>query len=183
MDSINPWLDVEELNRLANALMAPVDVQQYEKFEVSKKEGLIRSSASKALAKASEIAKRAGVISPVVRQAALPDLGEWLNTHARCQGLCVVDRDGDVLQAAMPNDEWTNLTVSAAITGHQLEAGKSPSLRLKVAAGSYLQFISVTTARGSLLVGILTQNLLKDSQLVEFSSLVERVSTPDQVEK
>ena len=59
MDSINPWLDVDELNRLAKALMAPADDQQSKKVEASKSEGLIRSSASKALAKASEMAKRA----------------------------------------------------------------------------------------------------------------------------
>jgi len=183
MDSINPWLDVDELNRLAKALMAPADAQQPTNPEASKTEGLIPSSVSKVLAKASEMAKRAGVITPVVRKAALPELGDWLNVHARCQGLCVVDRDGDVLQAAMPNDEWTKLTVLAATTGHPLEKGKSPSLRLKVAAGSFLQFIGVMTARGPLLVGLLTQNLLKDSQLIEFSSLVERISAPDQVEK
>ncbi|MEO1858250.1 MAG: hypothetical protein ABGY95_12915 [Rubritalea sp.] len=183
MDSLNPWLDVDELDRLAKALMAPAEAQQYKKAEAPKSEGLIRSSASKVLAKASEIAKRAGVIAPVVRQAALPELVEWLNTHARCLGLCVVDRDGDVLQAAMPNDEWTQLTVSAATTGHRLDEGKSHSLRLKVAAGSFLQFISVVTARGPLLVGLLTQNLLKDSQLIDFSNLVERISAADQVEK
>jgi hypothetical protein len=183
MDSINPWLDVDELNRLAKALMAPADAQQSTKLEASKTEGSIPSSVSNVLAKASEMAKRAGVINPVVRKAALPELGDWLNAHARCQGLCVVDRDGDVLQAAMPNNEWTKLTVSAATKGHRLEKGKSPSLRLKVAAGSFLQFISVMTARGPLLVGLLTQNLLKDTQLIEFSSLVERISSPDQVEK
>ncbi len=174
-------MDVDELNRLAKALMAPADAQLSKKIEEPKSEGLIRSSASKVLAKASAMAKRAGVIAPAVRQAALPELGDWLNTHARCLGLCVVDRDGDILQAAMPNDEWTKLTVSAATTGHRLEEGKSPSLRLKVAAGSFLQFISVVTARGPLLVGLLTENLLKDSQLIEFSSLVERISSPDQV--
>ena len=182
MDSINPWLDVEELDRLAKALMAPVEAQKSKTTETSINEGLIRGSASKVLAKASAMAKRAGLIAPVVRQVALPELGDWLSTHARCQGLCVVDREGDVLQTAMPNDEWTKLTASAAITWHQLEEGKSPSLRLKVASESFLQLISVMTARGHLLVGLLTQNLLKDSQLIEFSTLVERISAPDQFE-
>lgn len=183
MDSITPWLDVDELNRLAKALMAPASAHPPKLTEASKSEGLIRSSASKVLAKASEMAKRAGVIAPVVRQAALPELADWLQTHARCQGLCVVDRDGDVLHASMPNDEWTKLTVLAATTRHPLEDGKSPSLRLKVAAGSFLQFIRVVTGRGPLLVGLLTENLLKDSQFTEFSSLVERISAPDQIEK
>ena len=40
MDSINPWLDVEELDRLAKALMAPAGAQQSKKTEASKSEGI-----------------------------------------------------------------------------------------------------------------------------------------------
>ena len=183
MDSINSWLDVEELDRLAKALIAPASAQQNKKNEGSESERLIRGSASQALAKASEMAKRAGLISSTARQAALPELGNWLRNNARCQGLCVVDRDGDVLHSAMPNDEWTKLTVMANAPPHPVAEGKSPSVRLKVASESFLQFISVLTARGPLLVGLLTKNILKDSQLVDFSALVERISSPNQVEK
>mgnify|MGYP000106103230 CR=1 FL=1 len=181
MDTINPWLDVDELNRLANALIQPVQ---------KKKADPARNFASKSLAKASEQAKRAGIVTPAataapseVRQADLPELGTWLTDNARCEGLCVVDRDGDVYHSAMPNKEWTNLTVSAATKGQRLEEGKSPSVRMKVAAGLFLQFITIGTDRGPLLVGLLTRNLLRESQLTEFSDLVGKISGADQVEK
>lgn len=181
MDSINPWLDVDELNRLTKALMEPAKEEAPQK-EFS--DDVVRSVASTALAKASDIAKRAGVIAtPRVRQAILPELGEWLYTNAKCFGLCVVDRDGDVLHAAMPNTEWTQLTVSIATKGQVEESDNAMSVRIKVSSNRYLQFIRVVTARGPLLVGLLTKNLLKDSQLAKFTSLVERISAPDQVEQ
>lgn len=180
MDSINPWLDVEELNRLARALINPVKG----KLPTIKPNNVARNSASSALAKASELAKKSGVISePAVRTATLPELGEWLYSHARCEGLCVVDSDGDVLHKAMPNPEWTKLTVLAATTGNGISPSNQPSLRLKVKANGFLQFIAVETARGPLLVGLLTRNLLRNSQLVEFSILVEEISSADQVAK
>lgn len=179
MDSINPWLDVKELDRLANALIQPVAGQKS-----TGGADVARSSASKALAKASKLAKSSGVIAKAsTRQAALPELGEWLYSNARCEGLCVVDRDGDVLHKAMPNPEWTKLTVLAATTGQGIDPSNSPNIRLKVRANGYLQFIAVETARGALLVGLLTRNLLKDSQLIEFSDLVEKISAADQVAK
>lgn len=181
MDTIKPWLDVDELNRLANALIQPA-----QNPPVQKKENPARNFASKSLANASAQAKRAGIVAnnpAEVRQADLPELGAWLTDHAQCEGLCVVDRDGDVLHASMPNPEWTNLTVSAATSGHRLQEGKSQSVRMKVSAGRFLQFITVVTARGPLLIGLLTRNLLRTSQLAEFSDLVEKISGMDQVAK
>lgn len=171
MDSIKPWLDTEEMNRLANALMQPVG---------QSKQDVAQSKASKVLAKASQLAQKAGLVSApavseVPRQAELPELATWLSTHAKCEGLCVIDRDGDILHSAMPNAEWTQLAVSAATTGHRLEAGKSLSVRFKVSAANYLQFIGVNTARGPLLVGLLTRNLLRDEQLQEFAALIDRI--------
>jgi hypothetical protein len=176
MDSIKPWLDTEELNRMANALMQPAVAPK----------SAARSKASKVLAKASELAQKAGLVekasSEQVRQAEVPELATWLNENAQSEGLCVVDRDGDVLHSAMPNAEWTQLTVSAATTGHRLEPGKSLSVRFKVSVANYLQFIGVNTARGPLLVGLLTRNLLRDEQLLVFANLVERISRADQVQ-
>ncbi len=167
MDSIKPWLDTEELNRLANALMQPIGQPE---------QNVAQSKASQVLAKASALAKKAGLVaSTEPRQAELPELAAWLNDNAKSEGLCVIDRDGDVLHSAMPNDEWTKLAVSAATTGHRLEPGKSLSVRFKVSAANYLQFIGVTTARGPLLVGLLTRNLLRDEQLLEFANLIERI--------
>ena len=180
MDSINPWLDVEELNRLAKALMEPSAKEEVKAPVVDK----ARNAASSALAKASSLAKEAGVLkSTEPRQATVPELQNWLTENARCEGVCVVDRDGDVLYASMPNQEWTNLTVSMATLGKRLQEGKSPSLRMKVAGGSFLQFIAVTTGRGPLLVGLLTEKLLQDQQFSEFTQLIEKISAPDQIEK
>lgn len=179
MDTINPWLDVDELNRLANALIQPVQ----------KKSDPARNFASKSLAKASQQAQRAGIVAAPattaptdIRQADLPELGAWLTDNARCEGLCVVDRDGDVYHAAMPNKEWTNLTISAATSGQRLKDIQSPSVRIKVAASLYLQFIAIETERGPLLIGLLTRNLLRESQLTEFSNLVGKISRADQLE-
>ncbi|MGJ8673129.1 hypothetical protein [Rubritalea sp.] len=175
MDSIKPWLDTEELNRLAHALMKPVATAE---------KNVVRSKASLALAKASVLAQKAGVVeSAGPRQAELPELAKWLNENARCEGLCVIDRDGDILHSAMPNEEWTQLSVSAATTGQRLESGRSMSVRMKVSAANYLQFIGVETARGPILVGLLTRNILRDEQLQEFADLVEGISRADQVQK
>ncbi|MFC4993087.1 hypothetical protein [Rubritalea tangerina] len=185
MDSINPWLDVEELNRLAKALMEPVSEssKREDKVEAS---SVARSTAGKVLAQASALAKKAGILAQTkeeVRHALLPELGEWLYNNAKCRGLCVVDRDGDVLHAAMPNPEWTQLAISAATERNLSAAAQVPNIRIRVTANSYMQFIRVQTARGPLLVGLFTRNLLKDSQFDEFSRLVEKISGAEQVEK
>lgn len=173
MDSINPWIDEDELTRLADSLLSPVKKST---------DNTARNFASKSLAKASEQAKRAGILSAdETAKTPLEELGLWLSNNASCEGICVVDRDGDVLHSTVKNAAWTALTVQTVRTQDSLEAGNSPSVRIKTNADTFLQFITVDTQRGTLMIGLLTRNFLQAAQLNEFAALVTEVGSGDMV--
>lgn len=178
MDSIKEWLDVEEVTRLADALLraqAPLPATAQAAAPLGG-QAKVRKQAGMALAEASERAKRAGIVSenPVPRPRQLPALDTWLSGHSQALGMCVIDRDGDVLHDTMPSISWTNLSVLTAQSG--LDELTPAVLRQKVTATDYLQLIAIKTARGSLLVGLLTPVALSAESLVAFQSEVMQLA-------
>lgn len=174
MESIKEWLDVEEVKRLAESLLrGQGQVLEPKSEAASPADNPVRLRAEKTLAEVSERAKRSGVVETraVARPHQLPGLDTWLHGHSKVLGMCVVDRDGDVLHDSMPNPSWTRLAELTARSG--LDEMTPAIFRQKVTADDYLQLIAIKTARGSLLIGLLTPVALTAHTLEAFKAEVK----------
>jgi len=85
-----------------------------------------------------------------------------LRGSVNSNGICVIDRDGDVLFASMSNPYFVSLVVDTAVGGKlfETEDGKFENIRLKVSASEYLEFISVKSQRGVLVLSLSSQEPL-----------------------
>ncbi|GAA5495635.1 hypothetical protein Rhal01_01814 [Rubritalea halochordaticola] len=209
MDSINSWVDPEEVKRIAESLMA--DVEQEGDWEAdhtqavtvsAQKQGgakdVIRLSAEKSLAEASKLASTSGMLSrekkPAVKVEASPEvqtpvedthkqqveahgalekLEQWIREETKATGVCVVDRDGDVLLSRMDNGAWQNLVIASAAMAEKPEEG---SIRLRVSGGCHLQLIPAATSRGGILVGVLLGTPVAQKDAFELARKSEQIA-------
>lgn len=216
MDSINSWVDPDEVKRIAESLMA--DVEQEGDWETehssapAKEESkvpkdVIRISAEKSLAEASKLASSSGMLSgdnkvkPALESKAAPapvklstpkeltadekhdqqvkangvleKLDEWLRKETAATGVCMVDRDGDVLHSSMQNESWTRLVIASA---SMAENPDGKSIRLKVFGGANLQLIPVATSRGGIVIGILLGNPVAQNDAIELAKKSEQLA-------
>lgn len=219
MDSINAWVDPEEVKRIAESLLADVEQEgDWEterssgvvKVEPAREKDVIRLSAEKSLAEASKLASSSGMLSgdqktkpeqesnavpapvkpvklspptelradekheqQVKANGVLEKLDEWIRKETAAIGVCMVDRDGDVLHTSMDNAAWTGLVISSA---SMAENPDGRSIRLKVFGGASLQLIPVATSRGGIVIGILLGNPVAQSEAIELAKKSEQIA-------
>lgn len=200
MDSINSWVDMDEVKKIANHLVNEQpeakewEAEDFQGFAIADEksadggEAKARESAERSLAEASSLAKRAGLLrkdeddgeraaegrggedseDPVERRfqdeddrlhasqvsapGALGKIDEAMRKSSGATGVCVVDRDGDVLHDSMGNEAWTRIAVLSAAMAATPEAG---SVFQRVSGAGYLQLIPAATSRGGVVIGLL----------------------------
>lgn len=163
MESINAWLDVEELNKLANALMQPVAQEKQNPVENNP----AKERASRMLAAAKVNAESSGVIE--LSADKLVGLGGWLKRNGeRATGLCVVDAQTEVLFESLPNPAWKLWLQQIVAT----QANALENMRLKVGQYGFMQLLSFAEGDKVLQVALLTKQLLDDQELNEFREIV-----------
>lgn len=164
MESINAWLDVEELNKLAKALMQPVSSSSDAFDELN---SAARDRASKLLEAAKANAQSAGMID--FPGQGVEKLGRWLSANGgNVTGLCVIGPEERVLFESLPHSVWRSLVqqlAKSAITDEQ-------NTRLKVGQDYCLQLLRFTVGDEYLQVGLLINELLNDQKLSEFREIV-----------
>ncbi len=166
MESINAWLDVEELSELANALMQPVAPEN----QASVENNPARERASRMLVAAKMNAESSGVIELSVDK--LLDLGEWLKRNGeRATGLCVVDSMSEVLFESLPNTAWRQLLQQITCSQGNLEG----NMRLKVGQYGFMQLLSFADSDRVLRVALLTKQLLDEAELNDFRAIVMKL--------
>lgn len=163
MESINAWLDVEELNKLANALMQPVNPIKNTPVESNP----AKERASRLLAEAKVNAESSGVIE--VSVDTLSDLGAWLKRNGeRATGVCVVDSDAEVLFESLPNPTWKSWLQQIVGTQSKTE----DKMRFKVGQYGFMQLLTFSESDCVLQVALLTKQLLEDEELSDFRDIV-----------
>jgi len=200
MDSINSWVDEDEIKKIAGSLLSDdVEAKDWEAtgfqgFAVPSDEVSVpqpensekaRESAGRSLAEASELAKKAGILSnedadevtdsetveekkvvkpmttseedrvhtaQVAAKGALGEMDDALRGPSGATGVCVVDRDGDVLHDSMGNAAWTRFVVLAA---GMAEKPEGVGVFQRISGAQYLQMIPAATSRGGIVIGLL----------------------------
>lgn len=83
----------------------------------------------------------------------------------KANGICVIDRDGDVLYSSMNNHNLVAFTIDAMMGTNlmQTQEGEFANIRVKIAAGEYLEFVSVKSTRGVLVLAVSMDHVLGNS--------------------
>ncbi len=144
--------------------------------DLAQKSGAIVSSTTSAVTEAEENTvvaekpKSPEVTPPEVKDTRdiLAELDRWLRSHLGAEGVCIVDRGGDIVYDAMNHPTWTNLVVSLTKSVrelHSTQSEESKHFHVKVTGELYLQAMTMTTVKhGVIVVGaLLKQRLTNDS--------------------
>ena len=85
-----------------------------------------------------------------------------LSKTVKANGICVIDRDGDVLYSSMKNPSLVAFTIDSMM-GTKLmrtQEGEFGNIRVKISAQDYLEFVSVKTTRGVLVLAASMDHVL-----------------------
>jgi len=107
--------------------------------------------------------------APVVIMKAHSEKGEGtfgeidkkLNSLVEANGICVIDRDGDVLYTSLENNKLVSFTIDTMMksTLMHTKEGEIGNVRLKLSADDFIEFVAVKSTRGV----IVLSTVLKDS--------------------
>lgn len=91
-------------------------------------------------------------------------IDEQLTKTVKSNGICVIDRDGDVLYSSMKNWSLVAFTIDSMMESKLMETrdGEFGNIRMKFAAKHFLEFISVHSTRGVLVMAISMDQILGD---------------------
>ncbi len=92
-------------------------------------------------------------------------IDKQLAKTVKANGICVIDRDGDVLYSSMKNQNLVAFTVEAMMGTNLMSTqdGEFGNIRIKITAGEYLEFVSVKSTRGVLILAASMDHVLGDT--------------------
>lgn len=101
-------------------------------------------------------------VNPAKELGTFEEIDRQLSKTVNGKGICVIDRDGDVLYSSMVNKNLVAFTVDTmmgtSLTG--IDDGQFENIRIKLSSGNYLEFISVKSTRGVLVLSTLVNHVL-----------------------
>ena len=112
------------------------------------------------------VADNAKVILPSVHAekglGTFEQIDKQLTNTVKAKGICVIDRDGDVLYSSMKNAGLVAFTVDSMVDTKLMRTqdGEFGNIRVKVSAGEYMEFVSVKTTRGVLILAASMDHVL-----------------------
>ena len=205
MDSIHSWVNEDEVKRLAEGLNnSPSSNKEWAesayKGEIlaepdSPEVKQIQSNAKATLASASAMAVASGmttkkeaevkpaekVVTPVVAEKKLGTFEKiealYVEKYA-ADGISVIDRDGDVLYDTLDNASLTQFSRSIMV-GSSLMAvndGAFGNTRIKATAKSVLEYVSMLTTRGPIVVVARLKSELTPADAAELSGQILKVA-------
>ncbi|MFT6794416.1 MAG: hypothetical protein ACJAR1_002425 [Rubritalea sp.] len=105
-------------------------------------------------------------------------IDKQLAKTVKANGICVIDRDGDVLYSSMKNQSLVAFTINATV-GTKLmrtQDGEFANIRVKIAAGEYLEFVSVKSTRGVLILAASMDHVLGNTNAQYVASDVLKIA-------
>ena len=105
------------------------------------------------------------VVHPEKELGTFEQIDQQLTNTVKANGICVIDRDGDVLYSSIRNPGLVSFAIET-VTGSNLmetESGEFGNIRMKMTAGEFLEFVSVKSTRGVLILVASMENVLGNS--------------------
>ena len=134
-----------------------------------------------------DVSAAEGVQPEVEEAVALTPIGTFAEMDQKmtnaiaAQGICVTDRDGDVLYESFENDQLVEFVV-ATLQGSpllQVTENQLGNMRLKISAGSYMEFTSVMSTRGVLVASAIVGKPLKPETVKQIAAEMQRIANDD----
>lgn len=107
-----------------------------------------------------------GDVSPSVHAekqlGTFEQIDRQLAKTVRTRGICVIDRDGDVLYSSMENDSLVAFTIDSMMDTNLMRVaeGEFGNICLKLSAVEYMEFVSVKSTRGVLVLAASLEHVL-----------------------
>ncbi len=193
MDPVHPWVDPQEMRRLAEALMsAPVRQPQAtedagfsgEFIGFAQGEGV-----SQVKPEVSVVTPPPVVVETPIRPSAGKVLGpflerlssfrEWLHSRGLVKGLFVLDKEGAVIFDDGDHERLHFMARSLAMAAKRSPEG-SGHVQMKVGSRSILEVIPVETVYGRMVLGLLVEQPLSAMDVGPLSTALQRAVAPPQ---
>ena len=140
--------------------------------------GLIGKSV--APAKENEVIN-ASIVHPEKEIGTFEEIDIQLTNSVKAKGICVIDRDGDVLYSSLQNHSLVAFIIHSMMGTKlmQTEEGEFGNIRIKISAGEYLEFVSVKTTRGVLVLAVAMDHVLGNTNAQYVAGDVLKIADQD----
>lgn len=106
------------------------------------------------------------------------DIDKLLTESVQANGICVIDRDGDVLYSSLENQYLVVYTVDTMKKSKLMftKDGEVGHLRLKLSANDFFEFVSVKSTRGVIVLGAKMKDSLTSKGVKQVAEDVLRIA-------
>jgi hypothetical protein len=208
MDPVHPWVDPQEMRRLAEVLLSPpakpaqatedagfsldfVGFAQHNGIPVQQPPPGKETAAVDSPFQIVEPAQPAKSVTPEsqptpaskVRGPFLERLSrfrEWLHTRGLVQGVFVLDKDGNVLFDDGNHQRLHFMARSLATAAKQSPDGAG-HVQMKVGSRNVLEVIPVDTVFGRMVLGLIMEHPLNATDVAPLVTALQRAVAPPQI--
>ncbi|MGJ8656331.1 MAG: hypothetical protein ACSHX6_07765 [Akkermansiaceae bacterium] len=101
-------------------------------------------------------------VHPEKELGTFEQIDKQLASTVKAKGICVIDRDGDVLYSSLKNENLVAFVVDAMMGTKLMRTQEREfgNIRLKISAREYLEFISVKSTRGVIILAASMDHVL-----------------------
>jgi hypothetical protein len=206
MDPLQPWVDAQEMRRLAEALMtspartletsedagfsgdfvgfaddqspAPAaPIPTEEKTSLPSAATVVTAPAEPPRAAAHPVTPTAKVRGPFLER--LSRFREWLLAHGRVQGLFVLDKDGAVIFDDGDHERLHFMARSLAMAAKRSPEGWS-HVHMKVGSTGLLEVIPIETVYGRMVLSLIVEHPLNAADVAPLTAALQRAVAPPQ---
>jgi hypothetical protein len=201
MNPINPWLDADEVRRLAERLMKPASDPAltvtdagfdaaFEGYATERPAAPAQPPAAPATpAPVAEPvqARREPLSEPITSSARGPFLErikrfrDWMHHQFSATGLFILDREGSVIFDESNHGRLHFMARSLALASRR-QGSSGGNVHVKIGAGATLEVIPVETAYGCLVVGAVVPESLPPAAITAVMEALSQVATPPAAE-
>lgn len=106
------------------------------------------------------------------------EMDQKMQKAISAQGICVTDRDGDVLYDSMNSEQLARFVVTTLKGSPLLKVGENQlgNMRLKISADTYMEFTSVMSTRGVLVASALVNKPLHSETVKHIAAEMQRIA-------
>lgn len=194
MDPVNPWLDADEVRRMAARLMKPAGEPAVNVADAGFDAGFVGFASERSAPTATPPAPSAPPSPPAqpVQPAAAEPLQstargpflerirkfrDWMSREFSASGMFILDREGAVIFDESAQSRLYFLARSLALASRR-PGTSSANVHVKIGAGSTLEVIPVETAYGCLVLGTVVPEALPPAAVSTVMAALAQVAAP-----
>jgi hypothetical protein len=197
MDPVNPWLDADEVRRMAERLMKPARDPAVNVADAGFDEGFVGYASDRPASPAPPVSaapppSAAPVVAPAKPPpAAAPSASaargpfldriqrfrDWMSREFSASGMFILDREGAVIFDESDHGRLHFLARSLALASRR-PGTSAANVHVKIGAGTTLEVIPVETAYGCLVLGAVVPESLPPAAVNAVMAGLSQVAAP-----